>query len=379
MLEELVIYNPMYVTGFWTLLLLCEQRRKNYAKSFLCIFMFVAFLLYLSHAFFFKKMISEYQIFDSVYLFSSLLVYPLYYMYTRLLTKDEKINAKQLWHFVPAGVLLSLQLLAYYFIDDPANYVKSQMGLAHKTFSNWEQFQYGVFVASRFVFLIQIFVYCIMGLKLIQHYQNRISNFYSNLEGKSVSWAKKLFILFALASVSSAVLNIIGRSFFLSSYWLALPSTFFSILLFFIGYYGHLQHYTVVDLIREEHVMLNVDNPDLQYVLKQRLLHAMENLKIYRQPDLKIIQLCILLQTNRTYVSNLINREYNCSFSDFVNKYRCIEAKQILSDINSKDVSIADIAIQTGFGSLNTFIRFFKKNEGTTPGLYRKNMLGLPD
>ena len=95
--------------------------------------------------------------------------------------------------------------------------------------------------------------------------------------------------------------------------------------------------------------------------------------KIYKQPDLKITHVSSLLQTNRTYISNLINQDFSCSFSDFVNKYRFLEARKLLQDGSFDNYSLHYISEVAGFGSLNTFIRVFKEHGGTTPGKFREN------
>ena len=77
MINDLIIYTPMYVTFFWALVLLTSAGKKNRAKKFLGVFMAAAFLVYLSHSFFFEKNLETYLIFDPVYTLSSLSVYPL--------------------------------------------------------------------------------------------------------------------------------------------------------------------------------------------------------------------------------------------------------------------------------------------------------------
>ena len=53
---------------------------------------------------------------------------------------------------------------------------------------------------------------------------------------------------------------------------------------------------------------------------------------------------------------------------------RRVEAAKIA--LASEDVSLTDIAFDTGFGSLDTFIRVFRKSTGETPARYRKQALG---
>jgi AraC-like DNA-binding protein len=98
--------------------------------------------------------------------------------------------------------------------------------------------------------------------------------------------------------------------------------------------------------------------------------------QIYRNPDLTIWNVSDEMNSNRTYVSNFINRCYGINFSRFVNQYRINEAKSILKETKSIKFSLETIGEKCGFGSLNNFIRVFHSFEGITPGIYRKRFTG---
>jgi len=137
-----------------------------------------------------------------------------------------------------------------------------------------------------------------------------------------------------------------------------------------------LQNYTVVNLIEDEnqHPEFDFKNTNQKF-LKEKLLRLFKEDAIYRNSDLKMTQVSILLQTNRTYISNLINSEFSCSFSEFVNRYRIKEAKNILTNFSYEKFSLSHISDEVGFGSLHTFIRVFKEQEGMPPGKYRQKLL----
>ena len=86
-------------------------------------------------------------------------------------------------------------------------------------------------------------------------------------------------------------------------------------------------------------------------------------------PDLKIWDLSVELNTNRTYLSKLFNEKLNMNFSDFVNKFRVEKAKNV---INNSNLCNEEIAYESGFNSLTSFYRAFKKIEKITPAEYRK-------
>jgi AraC-like DNA-binding protein len=381
MLEDLVIYTPMYITLFWAIVLLITKRENNRAKFFLGVFMFTAFLLYLSHAHFFKKHIASFQYFDSIYMFSSLSVYPLYYWYIRLLSVETNYRQKNLLLLLP-GVLLALaSFVIYRLMGDEekllyiTGYVFKEQQITELT--KLMQIQRAIYVVSRIIFIVQVLVLLFHGRKLIINHQKNIANFYSNLENRSILWVKYMLYSIVVTSLMSLVFNLVGRSFFLDlPEILMIPSLVFSILLFFIGVQGYMQNHTVYDLqldvLQGEAVTTKKINTNK---LKEKLIELFLHEKVYKNPDLKITQISEMLNTNRTYISKLINTEFSCTFSEFVNRYRVKEAKQLLCEESSKNYSLDYIAEKSGFGSMVNFMRVFRDIEGTTPGKYREMKL----
>jgi AraC-like DNA-binding protein len=232
-----------------------------------------------------------------------------------------------------------------------------------------------VFYAARLVFAIQVVFFLIYGRKLVLQYNERIANFYSNLENKTIVWVKFLLYSFVATSTMSIAFNLIGREIFLhSTVLLAIPSSIFSILLFFIGLLGYMQNHTVVDLKKDDVSHPAFDQKKLHTgQMKLKLIELFENEKVYYKPELKITDISQMLGTNRSYVSALINKEINCSFNEFVNKYRITEAKRIMEKDSTGNYSLNYLTESAGFGSVGTFIRVFKEMEGVTPGKYRES------
>ena len=87
--------------------------------------------------------------------------------------------------------------------------------------------------------------------------------------------------------------------------------------------------------------------------------------KPYLNPDFKLIDIRAVLPMNRTYISQLINSNYGCSFYQFVNRYRIEEAKRLMRE--QPDMKMADVAARSGFSSPNVFSTVFSKETGTGP------------
>ncbi|MBO9608856.1 MAG: helix-turn-helix domain-containing protein [Paenibacillaceae bacterium] len=90
----------------------------------------------------------------------------------------------------------------------------------------------------------------------------------------------------------------------------------------------------------------------------------------YDNPDLSLNHISDTFSLHMKTVSRLFKEEFGENFVDYVAKVRMEEAKRLLA-ADSPD-SVQDIARKVGYTHAITFIRVFKKWEGTTPGDYRK-------
>jgi AraC-like DNA-binding protein len=99
--------------------------------------------------------------------------------------------------------------------------------------------------------------------------------------------------------------------------------------------------------------------------LMKRIYEVMETQKLYQNSDLKVTDLAIAVGTNRRFVSDCINSQKGCTFSQFVNIYRVEHAKRVMR--RNPDKKIADIYIESGFANEGSFFRTFKAVTGMTP------------
>jgi hypothetical protein len=94
MLKTILLLTPVYVTLFWTVVLHTDKANNSIPRSFLAKFMLAAFIVYLSHFLFYSGLQDIYIVIDPVYQLASLLVYPLYHIYFRLLTSTKSSASK---------------------------------------------------------------------------------------------------------------------------------------------------------------------------------------------------------------------------------------------------------------------------------------------
>ena len=103
------------------------------------------------------------------------------------------------------------------------------------------------------------------------------------------------------------------------------------------------------------------------------IITLFNNEKVFTDQDFNLNKLAERLDTNRTYISNIINSKTGDSFVTFINTYRIKEAKKLLIDDANKNLTLDAIGKQAGFSSTSTFNRVFKSETGVTPSFYVKN------
>ena len=92
---------------------------------------------------------------------------------------------------------------------------------------------------------------------------------------------------------------------------------------------------------------------------------------LYIQTDLSRKKLADLLGTNETYLFEAIKQTYQLTFNDYVNLLRLDYARNLLTQ-PSPELTIETVAIDSGFGSRNTFHRLFRERYELTPVEFRR-------
>lgn len=132
----------------------------------------------------------------------------------------------------------------------------------------------------------------------------------------------------------------------------------------FISYYIY-KHESVLDELSD----LAEGGSEEMSEIGKRISTLFDKDLIFLNPNLKVSDIATEIGTNRTYVSAFFNKEAECTFYDYVNKYRIDYACNLL--LNSEE-NIVQIADKSGFNSSQSFIRVFSKIKGTSPTKYRK-------
>jgi AraC-like DNA-binding protein len=101
----------------------------------------------------------------------------------------------------------------------------------------------------------------------------------------------------------------------------------------------------------------------------ERLVAVTNYIDSHRSEDMSVEQLAELAGFSKYHFERLFKSCMGISCYQYITKRRVMLAQELLGDT---DLSVMDIALQSGFFSLSTFNRVFKEINGCSPTEYRK-------
>ena len=91
----------------------------------------------------------------------------------------------------------------------------------------------------------------------------------------------------------------------------------------------------------------------------------------YNSPNLNVDSIGYSFDMTPDYISKIFKEMNGESLVDYINKYRLSKAKEL---IISKKYTMSDISSMVGYNHVRTFNRVFKKYEGITPTMFKKQL-----
>ena len=270
--------------------------------------------------------------------------------------------------------------------------------LTENTVTNYE--------ATIYFLEIALMVY---AFRILQNHKKKLTDFYSDLNNKSLTWLKSIFalnILIHFLSISTFIFDlshveIVEYSIDIS----VLGLTVFMI--FWISYNGFSQPEIFKQrlfLVTENNVNIGAANlavtqtiilekeiqkpveisklrdkkePIISEIDLQRFNEIKEKIKeqeLFTNPKLDLRGLSEALDLKEKELSRLINECGKVNFYQFINEYRIEKFKQLVKSSNAHHFTLLGLATEAGFSSKSTFYIAFKKLEGMTPKQYEKSI-----
>ena len=230
----------------------------------------------------------------------------------------------------------------------------------------------------KLTFVALLLITYILNRGLLRKYAHKAEQYYSDMQDAKSNNAEMLNYFLIIISLSSLIAHIIGRKLLLPNeiiidiIWLI-----FAVALYGIGYMGfkHKAINPTFDLDEAE-AEDNLSGRELnlsQQLILDKLLVEFEKNKIYLNPGLNINDVVQRVGTNRTYISSIINQQFNLNFCSFVNNFRLEELQQIV--IKTPSISNEILAEKCGFGSFNSMKRAIASRTGYSLNEWKRSVL----
>jgi AraC-like DNA-binding protein len=304
-----------------------------------------------------------------------LLFGPLLYLYTQsVLYRDFSLSLVKWGHFLPF-ILLFLVTEIYWQVRTPSE----KQAILHNVLAR--RVAYYQYWDSGLIFG-QFFLYMAASIRLIGRFKKVAGEEFSNYRRININWLTYTIFFFTLTMILAAFNSFIGMTLFAKYWW---PVFTFVILLVFIYINSVLlkalktpELFAVLEEKPAGAVSMApvkagspADVEESKRILGQ-LLHHMETVKPWLDPDLTLEQLAGQLALRPRVLSQVINEDLGQNFFEFINRYRIGEAKALLMDPADKKMTVLEVLYQVGFNSKSSFNTLFKKQTGVTPSEFKK-------
>ena len=295
---------------------------------------------------------------------------PLTLLYIKSLIGSELHNEKNLLHFGPA--ILCLALLVPFFLESGTDKIIfydsiRQAGLPLIWSSLWG------------FACVHTSIYSYWAAKKLEFYNEYLKKRFSNIDKINLSWLQKLvyglsalwglYLIFFLLSMASISTDPYGVADYI-----------FSLAIVFLVYGIGFMTFRSPEIISYKPSMQNssyaksgLDTAKADEYVKE-FRDFMDAEKPYKQSDLTLRELADMMDIPPKHLSEILNKQMDSSFYEFVNLYRAREAASMIRSLDDEHVTILEVMYESGFNSKSTFNNYFKRVTGQTPTRYRKKI-----
>ncbi|MFK8005607.1 MAG: helix-turn-helix domain-containing protein [Saprospiraceae bacterium] len=308
-----------------------------------------------------------YSVYEYLPLNCSLLIITCFHFFVLFLIEPERrFSKKDGLLFLPAFFQFCFQIYCMYWCLADRDFMIAHIRWLINVFSFIDLFA-----------VIFSLVILILAIRRINTYEKALLQNYAEVEKISLKWLKQLiillFIIWGIWMIPTIYEQVSGNPSIEIYYpmWILMSG-----LIYWIGY----STYSKKDLLKvkmyhkneaeEKPIVKNLsEKTDVYY---QNLIRLMETEKPYLNPDLNLKLLSDTLKISSGYLSQIINKNEEKNFFEFINGYRVNAVIKKFNDPQLVHLSILGIAFEAGFKSKSTFNAAFKKITGVTPSVFKK-------
>ncbi len=366
-----LLFSPVYIPLVIALAVFFNAEKNNKASKTLALVLLNISFLFFGLYFFFSGNYAFYSTILLPNVLSLLLIYPGIYIYVKQIIQPDYAG-KKIWLHLSPVFLMAFECAVYYFMlsrQEQILFIKE-----YRYNPTWDNAALSLIFILRIINLLilffQIFFYGIKTILLLRKYSSTILNMFSNTEAISLNSIKVLNLALFISSIACIAFYSINPVKVFGNYIaLIIPLVVISVTIWLFGIVGLRQKMLPESFSLSVSQPKEVLMPEINNDLYEKIISYFNEDEPYLKYDLKIDDLVYSIGSNRTHLSNAINRYSGKNFNRFVNDYRIEYAKRYI-DQNKENCSKEDVAEKSGFGSVRSFERNFKETIGENYNQY---------
>lgn len=359
---KFILLISSFIVPLILAIVLLSQSNKDSVKLLVVLGLLNASAVFFFNYIYFQKYYQLYYYCNALHLATILWIFPIIYHIFKLLVIGKINYRKAFFHLIPGALIALFAAVLLYGFNT------AELGSSY-----FENYRSGVKFDSQILRLIanvrlinvvllviQVCYYLIKIYDLSRQYRKKMKN-ESNIDRilyrNWISW-------FNLAFTSIALLCVL--------YYVYVPQKqhediFLIIFLFILAL---IIMFVAIMALSSRVAVANLQIPCNETIIKveknseekfiETIIQKMYSEQLFLNPELTLQELSQRLNTNRTYLSGVINRQTGMNFSTFVNEFRLKYIAQY-KEINPK-ASAEKLAEIGGFGSVSSMRRAFKRD-----------------
>lgn len=387
---------PIYQMLFYSVQLIALREKKDPSKRILGFLMLLMVIYLTINA-------SSYLGYDSFYKYLFIMqlpvllaIFPTYYLYLKTISSlSSGVSLRPLlMYYLPSIIILILNIAA--LINMNTNQVNTYLSSRNfYVFSNDTAINFAslIFLLGNAGLIAAQVILTIFYHKKSMHKLSDIREHNSTyLPNFEVQWSNIIFLSIISFVILCSIMNFAAPAFNNSI------STIINIGILIsgglAGYFGLKQdklnqevnsistiNFKVKDVIEDNNINTiksvasnsNGLSEEEAHEIMEILEFHLVNKKPYLNKELRIVDLAKSIGTSKQKITYVLNNLMETNFYGIMNKYRVLEAKELLLKTENQNYNINVISELAGFQSKSSFNACFKKVTGQTPSEYRKS------
>lgn len=404
MLGLFIIQLPFSVCAVWCILILLKRHKSLSGRLAMWVMGLLAISFYSGSAHM-DPFPNYHKLAICVILqqFTTLSVFPIIFLYIKSCYEESEVKWYSFLFTIPSIILTlaAIVLTALIGLDRSAAISESIHNFGY-TFSGPNNLSpientYVLFVYKIYfvVFFISLCVSIICVFSKLIAGKFKFKHIFGFLRGEKSSFVANIICLFfVIYFILWGCTVIFGQTFlvhdspFAIIWWLGV-----AVMLFLVGCVSAIPPlpggYLNIDRMRHPFSAMNLTTQEFLQGIDSgpmavaatsgydKLIESFNNYMVkergFLNPSLTIEEIASVLNSNRTYVSKVVNLCYGMPFRDYLSKLRLDYSKQLMAD--EPDASLEYIATKSGFQSSTQFIRKFRETEGITPTVWKQTQM----